>query len=400
MSDKSMACLAWILCALVITMAVVTWIFGLLDRPGDGGFLQIVDSAMTFIMFVAFAVTGALIVAHQPRNTVGWLLLLEGALVFVWPLDIYFNSLGQAPTQPSLLTLLGLWIWGWMWLWYIFPLLFIPLFFPDGRPPSPRWRWVVALGLGLCLSFILFATFATDFKAQNDSWSVPNPVAFLVGIPFPDGAWAVGLLSFAALCVVSLFVRYRRAQRMEREQIKWLLYAAALFFLVYTIYFFLKDVQRFSILFGLSILLLPAAIGVAILRHRLYDIDLIIRKTLVYALLSGLLALVYFGLVVLLQSAFDTFNSQQSPIIIVISTLVIAALFAPLRRRLQAVIDRRFFRKKYDAQQVLAQFAQAARDETEMEVLLADLLQVVQETMQPENCSIWLKELKGGVLHE
>lgn len=384
MSEKTEARLGWILCGMVIIAAVAVMIFDLLDRPDGGSIFETVASAMTFIMFAVFAVTGALIISHQPRNTVGWLMLIEGALVFVWPLDIYSNNLTQAPTQPSLLTFLGLWIWGWMWLWYIFPLLFILLFFPNGQPPSSRWRWVVALGLGLCLFFILFVTFATDFKAQDDSWSVPNPVAFLSGIPFPEGAWAVGLLCFAALCVASLFVRYGRAQRMEREQIKWLLYAAALFFLVYSIYFFLIDVQGFSILLGLSILLLPAAIGVAILRYRLYDIDLIIRKTLVYALLSGMLALVYFGLVVLLQSAFDSITGHQSPIVIVISTLVIAALFVPLRRRLQAVIDRRFFRKKYDAQQVLARFAETARDETNVEALQAELLHVVQETMQPK----------------
>jgi hypothetical protein len=182
---------------------------------------------------------------------------------------------------------------------------------------------------------------------------------------------------------------------MEREQIKWLLFAAALFFLVYTIYFFLIDVQGLTILLGLSILLLPAAIGVAILRYRLYDIDLIIRKTLVYALLSGLLALVYFGLVVLLQSVFDSFTGQQSPIVIVISTLVIAALFVPLRRRVQAVIDRRFFRKKYDAQQVLAQFAQTARDETDMEALTAELMRVVQETMQPTAVDLWFTKKRA-----
>jgi hypothetical protein len=209
--------------------------------------------------------------------------------------------------------------------------------------------------------------------------------------------WLIGLIVLTLLCAAAPFVRYRRATGVEREQIKWLFYACGLFAIVYVpsgldlggTDTYLEGIL--GVLFTLAIMAIPAAIAVAILRYRLYDIDVIIRKTLVYGALTGLLALVYFGSVVLLQGLFEALTGQSSPIIIVISTLLIAALFAPLRRSLQRAIDRRFFRQKYDAQRVLAQFAKTARDEVELETLTAELLRVTRETVQPENVSIWLK---------
>jgi hypothetical protein len=155
---------------------------------------------------------------------------------------------------------------------------------------------------------------------------------------------------------------------------------------------FINDVV--GLLMSFAILLFPAAIASAILRYRLYDIDVIIRKTAVYTVLTALLALVYFGVIILLQSVFETASGEQSPIAIVVSTLIIAALFGALRRRVQDFIDRRFYRRKYDAEKTLAAFGQFVRDETDMAALTAELLRVTQETMQPEQATIWLKEVK------
>jgi len=199
-------------------------------------------------------------------------------------------------------------------------------------------------------------------------------------------------------------VRYRRAGRVERQQMKWLLVATAVFAAAYipvflfTDFAFGPDTAIWSNLWMIVMPLIPVSIGIAILRYRLYDIDLIIRKTVQYGVLSALLALAYFGSVVLLQTVVGQATDAQSPLVIVVSTLLIAALFAPLRKRVQTAVDRRFYRQKYDAQQVLAQFAITARDETDMDKLTVELVRVVQETMQPQSLSVWIKpgEVKRG----
>jgi hypothetical protein len=273
------------------------------------------------------------------------------------------------------------------------------LLFPDGRLPSPRWRWIIIAGLGMCAFLILFGLSSPTLSlVENSDWVVTNPIGFLpAGIEFPETPWFAGLIIMTLLCVAAPFVRYRRAAGVERKQIKWLFYACGLFALAYVPGFVFTDETDtllgniWGMLFVLAIMAVPAAIAIAILRYRLYDIDLIIRKTLLYGALTGLLAIVYFGGVVIFQALFEAITGQRSPVAIVISTLLIAALFTPLRRRLQRSIDRRFFRQKYDAQRVLAQFAQSARDEVDLESLTLELVRVTRETVQPETITIWLK---------
>jgi hypothetical protein len=264
---------------------------------------------------------------------------------------------------------------------YSWPTLFaFLLVFPDGRF-VPRWtRWALLGWVGV----YLLAAFVS-----------------------PRNLLLIGLT--VALVAVSLgsqpYRYFRHADAIQRQQTKWVVGAFLLvlaFLPLALLNVFIAPAAEGSgvallrstgvrsalLLAGASI---PLSMGIAILRYRLWDIDLIIRKTLVYGVLSALLALVYFGSVVLLQAVFETLIGSQSPFIIVVSTLLIAALFAPLRRRLQALIDRRFFRRKYDAAQTLAAFATTARDEVELEALAAELLRAVQETMQPERVSLWLK---------
>jgi hypothetical protein len=228
-------------------------------------------------------------------------------------------------------------------------------------------------------------------------WSLSNPLGFFDTSTNENifNVWLAGVVLLAPLCVVSIVLRYRRAVGVERKQINWLLYAISLFGTAYVPYMLFQSWGLNGLPLFIFLIPIPLAIGIAILRFRLYDIDVIIRKTLVYGVLSGLLAVVYFGSVVLLQSIVGRGADEQSPLVIVFSTLLIAALFSPLRRRIQSFIDRRFFRQKYDAQQILARFAQTAVDEVEMDVLQGELVRVVQETLQPEGVSLWLKQEQG-----
>jgi hypothetical protein len=233
---------------------------------------------------------------------------------------------------------------------------------------------------------------------------LPNPLGFIPGsviIFFFGVPWAIMLLTTVAMCVAAVFVRYRRAAAQERVQIKWFLYACVVFMVIYPLGFFLADDVLLdvwsSIVFDLAILTFPTSIGIAILHYRLYDIDIIIRRTLIYSVLTALLALIYFGSVVVLQSfVWLLTGDTQSDLVTIAATLAIAALFQPVRRRIQAVIDRRFYRRKYDAQQTLQAFSVKMRDETDLDQLTGDLVQVAQATLQPAHVSVWLRELERG----
>ncbi|HRX03312.1 MAG TPA: hypothetical protein P5148_09220, partial [Anaerolineae bacterium] len=205
--------------------------------------------------------------------------------------------------------------------------------------------------------------------------------------------------------VVAQVQRYRRISTpTQRQQTKWIMFgllcmfAMMVFWTIFVEMFPLQPGrQRLALYFSgliqdIFISVFPLAVAFSILRYRLWDIDLIIRRTLVYGALTLLLALVYFGSITLLSSLFSSITGQQSALAIVVSTLLIAALFTPLRRRLQDWIDRRFFRRKYNAEQVLAQFAVTARDETDLDALTTELVRVVQETLQPEHVSVWLRD--------
>jgi len=346
---------------------------------------------------VSFSVVGALIASHRPENPIGWIFLAEG---FCYGLlaagDQY--AIYALLTNPGALQLGAEASWLGQWIWAPglgLSLVFLPLLFPDGHPPSHRWRpvaWLGALSISLTVvssMILLWPERGPALVTGNESPS--HVVQVLVDFI------AVPMLFVAGLgAVISLFVRVRQARRDERQQIKWFVSAAALT-LVWITVFGQSTLRGLpGAIVALSSLLvipsIPIATGIAILRYRLYDIDLIINRTLVYGSLTVMLALLYFGGVSAIQALFGalTGHEEQPQLAIVVSTLVIAALFNPLRQRIQSFIDRRFYRSKYDAAKTLEAFSAKLRDETDLDALSDELTSVVSETMQPAHVSVWL----------
>jgi hypothetical protein len=405
--DKRNAIIAWIFFGVILATNLVAIVY-YLSRP-VGERVPLFQTLFPLVP-VLFALVGALITSRQPRNVIGLVMMLPG-LSFAFLLDViapYTNGQFPPPETSSILFLIILWFSNWSWLLLVLPIMFIMLLFPTGRLLSPRWKWAVYLGLWIVAVLVLLITFSQELgpNVEPTPWTVPNPIGFIkpewfdvISTPF-----LVLFPIWILLCAISLFVRFRRAHGVEREQIKWLFYAGAIFFIFYMPAFIgntYSQTENFvNLLLPIGMATFPVAIGIAILRYRLYDIDIIIRRTMQYTVLTGLLVLIYFGSIVVLQSLVENLTGAQSPLVIVLSTLAIAALFNPLRIRVQDFIDRRFYRKKYNAEQSLENFAAIARDEVDMDKLTTALLAMVEETMQPEKIGLWLRETQEVNLDE
>jgi len=399
MSARVAPWLAWSL----VTLSVVLFVGGIaLDQmtrssAPQRSYYGPVDAFFNLATVLTFSVVGAIIASRQPRNSIGWLFCGVGLVMAI-------NSLagGYAEYRLSGGSSLGslaetaAWFASWSWSILVYvPTSFLLLLFPDGRLPSPRWRpvaWCAALGLiGFVAGIALQPGPLGDFPKITNPYGVHSLILDTVAV--------TGVILASASMVasaVSLIVRMRRAGRAQRQQIKWLAYGGALVVgavfvsgVISTIWS--PDVGIALTSFGL--LGLPIFTGVAIARYRLYDIDLVINRTLVYGALTAALVAVYFGGVATLQALMRalTGQEQQPQLAIVVSTLVIAALFNPLRGRIQGFIDRRFYRKKYDAAKTLEAFSARLREETDLQALNGELTRVVRQTMQPAHVSLWLR---------
>jgi hypothetical protein len=353
-----------------------------------------VEAVFVLATVLTFSVVGAIIASRQPRNAIGWIFCGIGLVVSLNSLTGSYAEYRLAGgSAPGSLAETAAWFSSWSWtLWLYVPTTFLLLLFPDGRLPSPRWRpvaWCAALGvIGFVAGSALKPGPLEDFPRITNPYGVDSPILDAVAIA---GAILAGASMVAS--AVSLIVRMRRAGRVERQQIKWLAYGGAVVvgavFVGGVIAVWIGEVGISLIIIGL--LGVPIFTGVAILRYRLYGIDVLINRALVYAPLTAMLALVYAGGVVGLQSAFRAISGQESTLAVVASTLAIAALFNPLRRRVQGLVDRRFYRRKYDAAKTMAAFNARLREETDLDTLRADVVGVANATVQPEHASLWLR---------
>lgn len=311
--------LAWVLAGAALVAGPV-YLWGMLAAEPALVPARIVELVtFSLVLPVLYAGLGALIVTRRPGNRVGWLMILS-SLDIGGLLQVIFGLAEAAPPVLTTAMWLTLWFSNWSWVIFIFPIFLIPLYFPDGNLPAPRWAWVFRLAVVLGLFLAVASAFAETIGPIEATWTVPNPVG-LIPIEFFGTQflvlWGIGLLTVVAGSVASLLYRFRRARAQARDQIKWLLFAGFLFFLGYGITYYLDDAASDAAwngpIFIGSLALIPIAIAIAILRRRLYDIDLIIRRAPQYTIITAALAAAYFGGIVVFQALLEAVGRTLQP---------------------------------------------------------------------------------------
>jgi hypothetical protein len=403
------AMVAWLVCSVAIAMVLAAAVITILDpnssapanpnltgpKPGDQvapG--QVLFGLLTVIVCSALALAGAVAVSRRPRNAVGWLLLSAGLSLSLTMLTdtLYWHLAFGRETAPEGAKWFA-WVEAWSWVPAVVCLFgLLPFLFPTGATPSPRWRpaaWVTG-GAGVV---VLVTSAFRPGSLESIKW-VDNPIG-VEGF----GLEAIGIVAFVVFLVgalagvVSLVVRYRRSHGIERQQLRWVVAAGCLLLLSFLVSGILTSAwneQAGWVAMLIGLLALVAAIAVALLRYRLYDIDVVINRTLVYGALTAILAAAYLASVLLLQLLLSGIT-KDSGLAVAASTLAVAALFRPARSRIQATVDRRFYRRKYDAARTLERFGTRLRDELDLDALGSELRAVVADTMQPASVSLWLR---------
>ena len=402
MNTRSLTWLAWALWTITLGLMALSVLLVVLNLGYPDTYLPNWWLGNTLV--VIDATVGALVASRRPENPVGWLLSLWSVAVSAstfTALYAVYALLARDGTLPA--GEASAWITAWILPIVIGLQVSYLLLFPTGRLPGRRWRWLAWLTGVFVVVGVLTSAFSTDAYL-----GALGPIRNPLGIEGFTEVWKVVLLVMAPLLfgatALSVLVRLRRAVGIERQQLKWFAYAVAVYAAATALNVAtLGDGPRWFELTGAAIFaaagtLITVSIGIAILRHRLYDIDRIINRTLVYGALTVALALLYFGVVTATQAVFQGFTGEEAlpQLAVVGSTLAIAALFNPLRRRIREFIDRRFFRRKYDAAKTLEAFSAKLRNETNLDSLSDELVGVVRETVQPEHASLWLRRPGGS----
>jgi hypothetical protein len=411
LSTRVASLLAWSLCGLSVALFVVSVPLFVLARsahvPSSWDADLTTGGLLASGLFLVFPLVGALIASRRPKNPIGWLCLADGFLWMTTNMLDYYSVYGMAKPGSLPFPLGAAAINNWLWVPSVGLLAtYVFLLFPNGRLTSRRWRPLA------WLSGVVIVSVSIGVMLSPESLDMPRGIRNPFGLEAAPWVTTVAyaILPLLPLCMfasaVSLVLRYRRSKGDERQQIKWIAFAASLVALTYLIAMLASFVHPseawttvgsvwwlniLTIAALLSFVTIPIAVGFAVLKYRLYDIDLIINRTLVYGSLTVTLVALYFGGIVVLQRVFVLLTGQQSTLAVVASTLLIAALFTPLRQHIQSFIDRRFYRSKYDAAKTLEAFSVQLRDETDLDALSEDLVTVVRDTMQPAYVSLWLR---------
>ena len=373
-----------------------------LAEPGQDSFLEVLGGVAVLGSQLAFVASGTVILVRQPGNPIGWLLILPGVSLPASEIASAWLVGMQPPSHFTPLTWLLAWWTSWSWVLLVFPIFHLLLVFPSGRLLSPRWRLVVALEALMISTLVLLSTFGAELGASTGGvpvWSLPNPIGFIPGdaLDSPFGvAWALGLVSITILSGLALVLRFRRGTADERLQLKWPLFGAVVFGLIYVgsaaeIVISGDRFAFFQSLLGFGLAAIPITVAIAVLRYHLYDIDRIISRTIAWTVVSGILV-AGFALGIVALQAILTNVTQRETLAVAASTLAAFAVAQPLLRRVQSGVDRRFNRARYDTQRTVDAFGERLRGQVAMEAVAHDLQATIEVAVRPASQGLWLRE--------
>ncbi len=373
----------------VATVVILAGSYGL-SVPDAWGF-----RGFPAILAVTFTWAGAALTWRRPKNAIGWLLLQVGVVAAMQAFLSEYSLVGVVGrTTPLLGAVFAGWLVSWVWLNEMTVVgVFLLLLFPDGHFLSPRWRAVAWFG---SISAVVGA-FALAFDAGplNNAPFANNPYPLFDDPQITLFSRAmIGVAVAALLAAVSLFARYHRARGVERQQLKWLAFQGVVLALAVSVGSFDQADKWASVFLIAAIALVPVMVGIAVLRYRLYDVDVVINRVIVYGLTSAAIAITFFAGIVVLQAALRPITGG-SELALAASTLLCFALFQPVRRNVQSTVDRRFYRARYDAGRTLDAFASRLSGEVDLDAVRADLVEVVQRSIQPAHVSVWLREQRS-----